>query len=773
MSEKLKRLRRAFGDELPEEVLELKDLTSRELEDEERKQASEAMAKWLNQRIGEQYDTMVSKRIHWSRNRLFKQGHQWITTRDAKTWRELDSHTQRIRAVVNHIGPALRFRRALLEEQRPGWRAEPVPGHGVSGRETAEAQQSVVEWYYRKQKVFQQMLDAATHAQTDAVSFLQVYVDKDLAKEEMRLIPRGDARYESFKAQGFQETPAGVLAQVDDADLAKRTVSTGEDIKTRVVEGWFVYADAEAITINGPESPARWLAILRPRDLQSAQQELGDVELEADDGVYTHLPGLHPHELDKFNKGLPPYPESREYRSGDMVWDAMVYLRHKDLPDGGLWYRTLGGYLMESGKLPDGLIPVIAVRDGSDDPDLFPGPVMSDWIGPQMALNAAFSKILEYMRNRAGTTLLALKDTLIQESYTSGSSVVLEYQGQKPDMMPPNRVSPDMWNTIQYLQSTLEDLHGWNDLARGKVAGDSVQGFQDVSGRAVLGAQEMFERQFGPMIRAMASAASNWAEVVVAYARELFTTPRMIPMASRPDLAKRLDKTNLGSGCGVTMDPATLMPMPRALRNQMLQDMVQQGMIPLETYRENSPFAEVRNVRMGSTPQWERAQWVNTVLEDRAEELMDADPIYLYDPSTGLGVFWQDDPQTHMRALNELVLDERKSWSARKLAADRWGVYADLDRSKNFPMELELQGLPRPVAPAEAIGVPNSVPQHQTPQEQQRPQAASGQGNVPGQAAQPGSSPTPEMAGPGSTRGSTQSPQPLGTVGRAEQRLGQ
>jgi hypothetical protein len=311
----------------------------------------------------------------------------------------------------------------------------------------------------------------------------------------------------------------------------------------------------------------------------------------------------------------------------------------------------------------------------------------------------------------------------------------------------------------------LEDKTGWTDLARGKVAGDASN-FEDISGRAVLGAREMFERQFGPMVRATADAMTDWADLILVYARFLYSVPRLIPMAGRPDLAKRIDRTMLGDQSVVSVDPETLMPLPRALRNQMLFDHLKEGLITPQEYQKRSSFAEIRNLGMGETDQWNRAQWINMLLEDNWEDYATMEAIELYGPDAGILVFWQDDPPAHMRALEELILDERKPWQLRKIASDRWGIYMELDKSKSFPEELEMQGMPRPPAPLEVMGVPNVVQQKTEPSTQ----AVTGSG-PPGTGAQPGALAAPETAPVGPGAANTDAAQPIGSFGREEQTI--
>jgi hypothetical protein len=190
------RLQRKFGVDFP-------DLTSTNGPDWRR---------WIEGQRRKQEPIMRDKRLHWARHRHFRAGQQWISTRDGRLWREPQSDVNDLRPVLNVVGPALDFRLGILSEQRPGFRHEPIGG-GVSGRETADAQQAVAEYYFFVLKAWQTFLDAWFHSQTDGVAFVHIYVDtsKGPSKEDLDLIPPTDERFPGLKAQGYEVGPDGLL----------------------------------------------------------------------------------------------------------------------------------------------------------------------------------------------------------------------------------------------------------------------------------------------------------------------------------------------------------------------------------------------------------------------------------------------------------------------------------------------------------------------------------------------------------------------------------
>jgi hypothetical protein len=521
--------------------------------------------------------------------------------------------------------------------------------------------------------------------------------------------------------------------------------------------------------LNGEGERARWFAVRRPRDLQIARIATGNDQLQADTLDTVLDPMDYPTEGSQgWSRGLPPFPLGQRTKHKEAVYEWTLYIA----PDGqdiqqGLWVQLMGDHVIDSAmELPGGKIPFARFTDGSADPSFYPRPVMSDYIGDQIAINAQASLIMQHTRINGLGRLMGLKGTLITESYSTIVGSMLEYEGMKPDQLKPMNVGGDAWQLLETMIRKLEDKHGWNDLARGQVLGSSGGGMQDVSGRAVLAGQEALMRTFGAMVQASAEGATEWAEIVVAYAGWLIgDTPKMIPtVGGRGDLAKKVTREQLEGDCSVKVDAATLMPQPAQLRQQTLTDLLERGLITIAEYQKRAPFAEIRNVYMGDMDHHQRAQWVNTMLEENYEQYAALEPVPLYSPGTGLPILWQDDPAVHLGALNELVLNERKPWPLRKLAMDRATIYEQLAQAKMDPMQpvpLEVLGVPLNRLQASAAGLPSLVP---TPESQPAVQ--------PGNSAAAAVAPAGMLSSAGAPSASGDTAEPLGTMGAAESGAG-
>ena len=771
------RLQRKFGVDFP-------DLLS---------QDGPAWRKWIEGQRRKQEPIMRDKRLHWARHRHFRAGHQWISTRDGRLWREPQSDVNDLRPVLNVVGPALDFRLGILSEQRPGFRHEPVGG-GIAGRESAEAQQAVAEYYFNLLRAWETWLDAWFHAQTDGVSFIQVYVDpsKGPSQEDVEYVPPADPRFIGLQAQGYEVGEDGllVLPYADSGvpappDAQPRQLPKGE-IGHKVILAHEVLFSPEARSINGPTEPrARWALVRRMRDVQEARLETGDSTIESE-MVITSQSDVLDMPIDRsmgWQRGLPPFPTRRQ-RVIDGVPEYLLWIAPDENEPGleaGIWMRLVGNNIVERGdSLPGGVIPLARFTDGSPDTDIFPRPIMSDWLGDQVSINALLGALLKHARYFAGGRILTSSGTMLEETYSNIVGSVVEYKGMKPDVMQPVAASPDAWKLLDWLIKKLEDKTGWSDIARGQMSQSGSA--QDVSGRAVLAAQQLFERTFGPPVRSAATGATEWASLIVRYAQELFDEPRLIPaVGGRGDLAKKIDREKLGDRPVVYIDPQTLMPIPNALRQQILEDQLDKGRISLPTYQKRSVYADIRDIRMGDTDQWARAQWINTLIEEKWEELMGIPSEERY-TLPAFAVLWQDcDMQTpqpqqggtgqaammpsfyrtvHKTALLEIILDERKPWPMRQLAWERWGVYDQLERAMNDPTMMT------PIPP-EVMGIPPDKVQMMMQQEGMmlggeagaQPPPPTAEGGSAGAEAGVATSPAPESSGVGPTAAS-QLPKP-------------
>lgn len=724
---------------------------------------------WIDAEWQRQQAAVRDRQFHFTRHDMFRRGDQWLSSRDGRTLREPKADRNTLRVTDNQIGPALNFRWGIIAEQRAGFRMEPITS-GTTAREIAEAQQAFAEYYYYTQRAWTLFLDAGYWAQTHGVAFVHVYVDTSAGPkhDDVEIITQDDERYGDMLAMGYEQVGDGTLAvPLDETGnfaapgTQPRPLYEG-DLRSRVVLAAETLADPEARSLNGENDPARWFMVRRPRDVRTVRLETGNADLEAESITNTDNLGFDSFSTSNYQRGLPPYPSRRITPIKEAVMDNFIYLAPNvnALPNGA-WMRIANKEVVElNEELPGGVIPFARFSDGSPDPQLYPRPEMTDWLPDQISINMLKTELARHARALGSGKLLARKGTVLEETYNNMTASILYYDGQQPSFVTPPSAGKDLYAQLQMWKKGLEDKTGWTDIARGAVTGEG--GMQDVSGRALLAARETFERTLGPFVRGIAEGATEWAAVTVAIGKTIMTTPRMIPAVGRPDLALRITREKLGDDhCMIYADPETMIPMPRALRAQMLEDQLDKGRISIDQYNKRQPYADIRNLTMGDVDQWGRAQWMNTVIEERYEELAAIDPQLLYAPQTGYTVLWMDTPNVHKTALRELILDDRKPFALRKLAIDRWGIYDQLERA-----QMDATGMV-PI-PFEIIGVPPDRAQQQLqPPMQPPPQAVAGAAPI-----IPGQQPTgavPNMASTVPPAAAQDTAQPLGTMGAPEQ----
>src|SRR5439155_9167056 len=210
----------------------------------------------------------------------------------------------------------------------------------------------------------------------------------------------------------------------------------------------------EARSITAPNEPrARWALVRRMRDVNEARLETGDPTIESE-MVITSQSDVLDMPIDRsmgWQRGLPPFPTRRQ-RIIDGVPEYLLWIAPDQNEPGlelGRWMRIVGNVIVDSGEeLPGGVIPLARFGDGSPDTDIFPRPVMSDWIGDQTAINALLGSLLKHARFFAGGRVLATKSTLLEETYSSIVGSVVEYTGMKPDVFPPVPAGVDAWKLL-------------------------------------------------------------------------------------------------------------------------------------------------------------------------------------------------------------------------------------------------------------------------------------------------------------------------------------
>jgi hypothetical protein len=312
-----------------------------------------------------------------------------------------------------------------------------------------------------------------------------------------------------------------------------------------------------------------------------------------------------------------------------------------------------------------------------------------------MRQNALISKWIDGIRKGAGTQLLAREHAIAGETLVGGNLNLISVKGVQQSLndivkeIGPFSMSADMKEALDRNQLRFEQLSGWNDVSRGSFSTDQ-------SGRSILAQREQLERIFAPSIRAAARAMTEDAKIDLAIMRWGYELPRTVGVSGtgRPDLARELTADDFDGVTDVWIDAETLMPMPRALRLHMLDDLLAKGMIAPEEYRRRSPFAFVQNLETPDFDHFSRAKRVVEAIKQTADPM-------------ALPMLWQDNESIHQDSLErEIILQDDLDPMIREAAYQRWMMLAQQAAMKMAPM---MGGMPG------GMGAPEGGPSEGAP----------------------------------------------------------
>lgn len=626
--------------------------------------------------IAESRDSAKALRLHYAaRNRMFvDEDAQWISSPARGVWRTPRASADQARIVRNVMKPALNLRLNILTEQRPGFRTRPTKFDPRSQRR-AEVQQDAIEYHYDEQRmggINGRMREAAFWAQRDGASFLHVFWDPDAGPWREFGVPTGQFDENGVGVQDVRQMPVG-------------------DIRTRVYR-----MDQVSVSPNATASERPYWWTLRD------EIPTGQAVEEHGDGVVTaRAPGTTA--PSGGGTWLRTADETERFADTETTDRIIVYCeRTSFLPDGLMLVVVGDALVMPPSPLPTSKAGVVRFTDGSTDPAFFPPPIMEDWIGEQMQLNNAISKWVDAIRRGAGGQLMARAGAVSMDTLVAGLTRVIEVATQGPlaesaQWVNAPSIGADVKEFIALTQKAFEDKSGWNDASRGSFNAD-------MSGRSILAQREAVERIFTPPIMAAADAMVEWAKHVLDYMRWGYDIPRTIALTGkgRSDLAREITAEDLDGISDVQIDPETLVPLPRAMRLFLLDQLYSKGAISLDEYRRRQPFAFIQNIDTPDRDHQSRARRV----ADAMRRVANGEPVPI--PP----MLWQDNEAIHQDTLErEIILDDDAPPMARQLADARW-------RELGMQQQMKMGGAPAvsPGAPSASRG--NGKPATMSPQSQ-------------------------------------------------------
>jgi hypothetical protein len=560
------------------------------------------------------------------------------------------------------IDKALDQRLQIMMDQKPGFAVTPST-QDPDDKRKATAQQLALEYQYEQQQMQRIGREAAFWAQTDGLSFWHMFWDPDRGPWDERLgerpgqrKPLGDIGCQTLRVEQVRVSPNATATQAPYWVIIREVISRSEASFRYGVTGLdasdTMQSPGNAPTYSGAEGIGSWVL---------TQTTIG---------------------------------EGQRLRNEDVTERLTVYVApHPDALPEGLQMVVVGNNVVFGpSPLLWGVIPVVAVRDGSSDPSYYPRPIMEQWLDHQMRVNALLSKWVENIRVNAGGRFLTRPNAISTETFMGGVTSMIEVRGAGPmsDTIQPVQgfsVGNDVKEALALEKTAFEDASGWNAVSRGQVTGES--------GRAIIASREQLERVFSPPITALSYAYTDWCKVTMAAMAWGYSLPRSLGAIgkNRPDLARAVSASDFDGQSDVRVEPATLMPMPMAFRLYLLDNWLQTGVIDLKEYRRRQMFAMAKDIGTPDEDQEARAKRVADAI--RSGELVP-------------DMRWQDNEAIHQDVLErEILLQDDLSPEIIQAAQERWMALANQATQKQGGMPPQ-GGAPAP-APA-GVGPAASVP---------------------------------------------------------------
>ena len=566
------------------------------------------------------------------RNRQFRAGYQWLTRINAAgAYREQPIPKDAVRIVFNVLRPALAWAMQVVAEQRPGWTFKPMNNDADRERK-ADAQQRAVEYQYDAQGMRNTLQEALYWAQTDGVSFGMTYWNSDKGPWE---------ELETNKGPVPLGEPCTKVYRLEQVRVSSEATATVRPMYWLIRE---ILPLQQAVALYGPD-------VAKDPDQQLLAQQMSQFTMTNQ------------------------YAYSPLFQNQSTVARYTIFCEKSQWLPQGLTV-ILCGKKVVYGPVPllMGRVPMCRLTDGSEDPAFYPTPKMNLGIGHQMRINMLLSKAYESIRKNSGGRFATKNGAVSTETFIGGETSMLEVRttGDIREAImniPGFSVGEDILNFLDREVAALEDLFGYTKEARGQFASDQ-------SGRAILAQREQLERVFAPQVGACAEFMTEWAKQMIGWMRFGYQMPRMIAIEgrNRSDLAFSLSSVDLDGIVDVAVDPETLVPQPKALKQWMLDNAYDRQIITKDQWLERSTFGDIRDMQTPSELDEQKAQRVTQQI------LLNQTP----EP-----VIWQDNEAIHQYYLEKDILKAgpggQVTPQATQVAAQRWQELATQHQKKTTP----------------------------------------------------------------------------------------
>jgi len=523
----------------------------------------------------------------YSLNRAFYEGRQWVyyspTTRRVLDMPENAGPAWRVRLYSNQIAPGVAHWAAQTTKTRPTIEAEPDSGSDFDVK-SAQMAESLFEYAFEEWGLQSKTVDAMHDAALSG-GFMKVSWDA-LAGKPMTftLDPNGQPIMDEELAELYKEqisTLAQQQGQDPEAVLAQfvKTVYVGDiSIENMTAENVLIDPSAKRFEdanwaicthyLDPDEIKARWGVTVSPNSIRDTER--------------------------------PQIGEQRDRQQENTLREVYImYVRPcPALPKGRYvaWIEGPNQILQDiDWPYPFRILPLVKFPGRYRPGSAYDDPITSEARGMQKDLNRTLSQVVEHKNLTMRPQVFAPTGSLKQK-ITAEPGAVWEYN--------PIGNHVPQWREIPglpgYVFEHLADLQNRIDKVYNRIptGRDQLPARVD-SGQIVEQIQESTADNLSPVILGLEDAMARLGTLIVAYAKEYYTEPRLLKIRGQGGSVqvKKFMGSDIEGGFSFKPRYGTGLPRSRAGRQAAIMELLQAQLIDPRTAMKHLDLGDVNGVQ--------------------------------------------------------------------------------------------------------------------------------------------------------------------------------
>lgn len=483
-------------------------------------------------------------------NHAFLQGHQWLfVDRTTRTLKELPRDEDRYRATINRLAAATRSIMSKYTQRELAF--EVIPSEATDAANTgARLGESVLEGVRKSHSWETKRETAGLAAWKGGTSAICVDWDPNAGDP---LFTNGMESAEDYGTEGEPET-----------------VSEGDSVETVLSAAEFIVQPG----VKDGKLGRYWIKALAvpPSEVQATYKMAKPPPADA-------TAGLTPFSAKLLASHISP-------DSSDERPELTLVLTYYERPNPRNKKGTVA--VVVNNKFVDGPKPwpfpwtdrlnLAIHRETIDETKAFGSTVLSEARGPQVAINAAWSNILEHLKNAGNARLVvdAMNANLMEDFTDLPGETLLEQTGSNPThWLSPADIGQQAYRIIEELRTELDDILGNHDVSRGSTPNNIESGY----GLSILAEQDN-----SPTTRLVKDSAIMWSEVATMVLRlyQQETKHTRKTTIKKDSRGPKTVKWTGDSFCGQTDASIPLdgiLPRSRAAQMAVAEKFVQMGLV--------------------------------------------------------------------------------------------------------------------------------------------------------------------------------------------------